>query len=118
MLKPVRVLLTVVFVLLAWVMFRASTIAVGGELMHVLLHPSFDLRGITDLFRELKAGLTLFTLVLTLLFVVSEPFLDRFARGERHMASSWLTYGFFGLLLAVILIFGEFGRVTFIYFQF
>ena len=113
-----NVLVTGLLVLFSWMLFRANDIGDIGVMLARILDLRPDPGGLHALFIELRSDVMIVTCGLALFFFLADPWADRFAKGEARSPGRWAEYGWYGLLLAATLLFGQYGRTEFIYFQF
>lgn len=113
----VQRLTTFALVLLAWVLFRANSLADAMLILERLFTGAYHLSGPLELLTTLKPGIVLTTLFLATLFLLIDPWADRVAKGDRA-GGALFTYMYHGALLAACLLFGHYGETAFIYFQF
>ena len=113
-----NVLVTGLLVLFSWMLFRANDIGDIGVMLARILDLRPDPSGLHALFIELRSDVMIVTCGLALFFFLADPWADRFAKGEARSPGRWAEYGWYGLLLAATLLFGQYGRTEFIYFQF
>ncbi|MEM7574898.1 MAG: MBOAT family O-acyltransferase [Bacteroidota bacterium] len=112
--------LTLLFVLLLWVFFRAENLSQSLHILTELLSTPFNWTAAAwqNLFNFREAGRLYLDLFLVLAFILADPWLD--GQVKRLRSGESFRYGplIVPTLLAIILIFGYFGEVAFIYFQF
>lgn len=103
-------------VLLAWVFFRANSVS---DAWYILSHftSDFSLSTIKAFFGS--TGVLGFSILLLiwLSFVVSDKWMDLRVKKNIH-SSDWKDHLLYAFITALILVFGFFGEVQFIYFQF
>ena len=109
---------TMLLLHLSLVLFRSTNIEQALQLYGILAQPAFGMDGLLALGGEGRMGAMVLTVVVTLVFMVVEPLLEPWAIGRRAFPSGWMAYLTNGVLLALILLLGAFGRVSFVYFQF
>jgi len=121
--KCLRVGLTFALVCIAWVFFRASSLADAGYILTHAFQGLHEGGKPTGLYRLLHMGLDRYNLavaILSIAFMESVHLLQRHRR-IRHMLAEkplWLRWSVYYALIFGILFFGVFERQQFIYFQF
>ncbi|MCB0783612.1 MAG: hypothetical protein KDC02_05155, partial [Flavobacteriales bacterium] len=113
-----NVVVTGLLVLFSWMLFRANSIGDIGIMTAGILDLRPDLGGIHALFIEMRSDVMIVTCGLALFFFLTDPWADRFVKGEARSPGTWAEYAWYGLLLAATLLFGQYGETEFIYFQF
>ena len=111
---------TFLAVLLLWVFFRAESLEQSTHILGDMLSTPFNWsqQAWNNLFNFREAGRLYLDLLLVLAFISSDPWLDRQVKGLQGGESFRYGQLIVPTLLALILIFGYFGEVAFIYFQF
>ena len=112
--RKFRVVLTFVLVCLAWLFFRASSLDNAVDLLGQLA--SLNLSAALALLGTFGLSKFAFLLVLSGLFFAIDPLIDKIHKLEKP-STKW-TPLLYGVLLAGIFLFGNFGELSFIYFQF
>lgn len=105
---------TFLLVCLAWLFFRAADIGTAGDLLAEISNP-----GVQNASYFIKAfGVSQFAFLslIGILFMFFDPLIDKRHKSEAGLKKSdGLVYG---AMVAMTLLFGNFGEVSFIYFQF
>ncbi|MEP7262887.1 MAG: MBOAT family O-acyltransferase [Bacteroidota bacterium] len=120
--KGLNILITFHLALFAWIFFRANTVTDAFTIIEKIttqLH-------IGDFFKSLVffvgnpnyVGKIVFHLLLITFFVAIDPFLDQVVKQKIQMKSSVAKLVVYSVILASVILFGYFGEVQFIYFQF
>jgi alginate O-acetyltransferase complex protein AlgI len=120
--KALSVLLTFHLALFAWIFFRANTVSDAFLIVNKIataLH-------VKDFYRSLVffvgnpnyVGRIVFHLLLITCFVAFDPLMDQVVKQRIQIKSTVLRLTLYSLILASIILFGFFGEVQFIYFQF
>ena len=109
-------LLTFGFTLFSFSFFRAASFSDSMVLSKAFFSTPFDLLNLKNFILTLGYERLLFTLILVLLFIASDQWIFKKVKTEKSSLSSFLIL--FPFLVACTFIFGYFGEVEFIYFQF
>lgn len=114
----INVLITFHLTLAAWVFFRARTVGDAFTVHRRILTTPWHWDDIRALFKQLPTSALDITILFVLLFLLIDPVIDAWIKGERRMPSGLAGMVVFALLIACTMIFGWFGDTNFIYFQF
>lgn len=116
--RALNVLVTFHLVLIAWVLFRAKDF---GDAWTIFSQWTGSLRGglgVMDVARSIHHGIFILTIAFAALFLLLDPIGDRWVKREAPMPSRAVDRIFHAALLVACLLFGFFGKLEFIYFQF
>jgi D-alanyl-lipoteichoic acid acyltransferase DltB (MBOAT superfamily) len=117
----ISIIFTFTLVTLAWVYFRAGTIAEANTFLQHLLSGNTN-HAFSSYVMDKQLGFTFnkFSFMLSLFFVaimlVVEYFFD--PNLKKFQQNKWWDYGFFISIISFIILFGVFNNKSFIYFQF
>jgi D-alanyl-lipoteichoic acid acyltransferase DltB (MBOAT superfamily) len=111
-----QVFVTFHLVVLGWVFFRASD--VHDAFLALRKMPAAFSNPMPNVMKEMGPAYTALTLVLALLFLVIDPWMDDLVKHRRTPLARNTSVALYGGLAATILLFGYFGKTAFIYFQF
>ena len=109
---------TFALVTLSRVFFRAATMDDALAVLHGLLMPGWAGAGIGSLLAHVKVPVLMLTLLLAFGHLFLDARIDALVRGERAFRwrhGHWVLYT---ALLFMLVLFGNYGEVAFIYFQF
>lgn len=120
--KAINVFITFHLALFAWIFFRAETVTDAFMVIHKIaasLH-------VTDFYKSLVffvgnpnyVGKIVFHLLLIIGFIALDPLMDQVVKQRIPIKSSVFKLALYSLILASLILFGFFGDVQFIYFQF
>ena len=112
-----QVLVTFHLVLIAWVFFRAPDIGTATLLFERVASTPWQLADVLGLLKDMRTSEVDMTLLLAVLFLFIDPFMDAVVKQERSLSGA-RSYAVFGTLAVAIVLFGFFGSTSFIYFQF
>ena len=107
----VRVIINFYIVSILWIFFRAESISSGLEIVKRVVFPSFSFRDI---------NLDEFTTVIIFILISFEA-INLFTRYFKYLnpiTFHFLRYSYYFILGSMIILLGNWGKVTFIYFQF
>jgi D-alanyl-lipoteichoic acid acyltransferase DltB (MBOAT superfamily) len=119
-LRWIQTAVTFHLVVISWVLFRANTLADAGSVLKaiVTLPLTFQPGMIADTLKLGGSGTWLVSVLLLVIFALGDPWVDRHIKQLRHgqafPGSRWAFAG----MVALLLVAGFFGEVSFIYFQF
>jgi len=116
---PVRVLKAIFIfnlVCVAWIFFRASNLEQSWDILREI----FSFSGSTKLtfLAEVKANYFYTSLLLLLLFLAADTSVHRLIKQPMLIQNKLLRYSVFSFILTLFVLFGHFGNLNFIYFQF
>lgn len=115
-----KMLFTFHLVLFAWIFFRANTIEDAVTIVRILASTifNFSFSSLSNYLFVTGGAKLLSTLVLLVMFVIMDPYMDNIIKSRKELHKRPVKYGLFAALMASLLLFGYFGEVHFIYFQF
>ena len=111
-------LITFALVNISWFLFRANDLDDAVLVATKVFSWSGDGMGMLRMFDGIGMGRVLATLALIVAFAVIDPFMDGLVKGERFLSGRGNRILLFAALLAALVLFGYYGEVQFIYFQF
>jgi alginate O-acetyltransferase complex protein AlgI len=122
LIKAFNIILTFHLALIAWVFFRAEPI----DDAFAIIEKIFSSMQIKDFNKSLVffvgnpnyLGKIVFHLALVAGFIAIDPFVDQIVKQKIKIQSSILKLVLYSVILASVILFGFFGEVQFIYFQF
>lgn len=120
--RALSIILTFHLALFAWIFFRAETVTDAFTIIYKIA----DSLHVKDFYKSLiffvgnpnYVGKIVFHLLLITCFVALDPIMDRIVKQRIAIKSTVARLILYSLLLASIILFGFFGEVQFIYFQF
>ena len=115
LLKGVKMLFVFILVDFAWIFFRANSLSDAFHIIENL--GNWQLANFSETINGFGLLTFLLMMVILLIFVIIDPIMDRILK-ENTPLSLWQNQLIYSTLTAVILIFGFFGEVQFLYFQF
>ncbi len=113
-----RILLTFHLVLLAWVFFRANHVSDAFEVLQKIVGGDWNKSVLMGLVNEVGASYFAISMGILLLFLVADPLMDKLIKKQYTIQRSWINYGLYAVIFTMIMLFGHFGEIEFIYFQF
>ncbi len=116
--RALNVLITFHLVLIAWVFFRAKDLGDVWTIFGKWTGAEQGGMGVLDVARSVHHGIFILTIVFAALFLLIDPIADRWVKREATMPSRAFDLAFHAALLVACLLFGFFGKLEFIYFQF
>ena len=121
--KSLNVLITFHLALFAWIFFRANTVEEAFTVVNKIFHLDWSVAAFSKSLIFLVSnpnyvGRIVFHLALLLVFIIADPILDRIIKNRLPIHSTTLKMFLYAAILAAIILFGYFGEVQFIYFQF
>lgn len=121
--KPMNVLITFHLALLAWIFFRANTVQDAFTILKKLPTGDYSLKGIRDALAYFSGtpnniGNQVYNCVMALAFLAIDPVMDQITKNQIALSKPIYRYAVYSAVLAGIILFGFFGEVHFIYFQF
>lgn len=119
----INVFITFQLASFAWIFFRANSIQDAFTIIEKIAHGEYSVAGFIDSVSVLadnpkNFGRTLFIMLLMGLFYIVDPYIDKIIKGRVFLPKPYMKYVLYSLIIAFILLFGFFGEVSFIYFQF
>ena len=121
--RSVNVLVTFHLALFAWIFFRANSMHDALTVIHKILHLKWSLNSFSHSLVVLVSnpnnlGRIVFHILLLFAFIFGDPIIEKIVKNKTIIHSSTLKMLLYACILAAIIIFGYFGEVQFIYFQF
>jgi alginate O-acetyltransferase complex protein AlgI len=113
--KVLNIAITFALVCFAWIFFRANSADDAFTLIGNM--SSLDVAGFKAFIADNGGGRMLIYIGVLLGFILLDPFMDKVIKGDKTIKRP-IAFGVYGLLLALIVLIGNFGEVSFIYFQF
>jgi D-alanyl-lipoteichoic acid acyltransferase DltB (MBOAT superfamily) len=113
--KILATFLTFMFFVFTLIFFRAADFAHASTILSGIFSFS-DGKGLTS--ADVKVGYLVISIMLVAFFMLFDPFMDALVKDERVITGLGKKYMLFGFLLALFVLFGHFGNLNFIYFQF
>ncbi|MFN0187335.1 MAG: MBOAT family O-acyltransferase [Bacteroidia bacterium] len=123
LLHGLNVFITLQLVCFAWIFFRANSIQDATTIIHKIGFGEYSIQTFIDSISALadnpkNFSRTLFIMLLMGIFYVIDPFVDKIIKGRIILHKPYMKYALYSFMVASILLFGFFGEVSFIYFQF
>lgn len=121
--KPINVIITFHLALIAWVFFRANTVHDAFTVFRRLSEADFSLQGLRNALVYFSGtpnniGNQVYNLFMAVAFLCIDPVMDKIAKRRIAISQPVFRYALYSAILAGIILFGFFGEVQFIYFQF
>lgn len=122
-LQPFNVFITFHLALFAWIFFRANSVDDAYTVIGRIAHGTYtvaDFKNALAYFsgsRESIGG-QVYLIFLAIVFLMIDPVMDRLVKRRITIRNPFYQYAIYSAILASILLFGFFGEVHFIYFQF
>lgn len=119
----INVFITFQLASFAWIFFRANSIQDAFTIIEKIAYGQYSIAGFKDSVSVLadnpkNFSRTLFIMLLMGLFYIVDPYVDKIIKGRVLLPKSYMKYILYSLIVASIILFGFFGEVSFIYFQF
>ena len=105
-------------VVLGWIFFRAENVGDAFLVVKEILSVNLDINPLLGLMREFGKGKLIFIMLLLITFIISDKYIFRLIQGDYKNLGHHIKINLFGFILALIVLFGFWGEVAFIYFQF
>ncbi len=123
LLHGLNVFITLQLVCFAWIFFRANSIQDATTIIQKIGHGEYSFQTFIESISTLadnpkNFSRILFIMLLMGLFYMIDPFVDKIIKGRIILHKPYLKYALYSFMVASILLFGFFGEVSFIYFQF
>ena len=112
-----KVLFIFHLVLFGWIFFRADHLNDAVEMLQRIVHWTPQSELLPGEISRLGSPGILFKVVLLIFFLALDPLMVRWMEGHARW-NRWAMMAFFAFLAACIVLFGNWGEVSFIYFQF
>ena len=121
--KSMNVLITFHLALFAWIFFRANNVEEAFNVVHKIFNidwtaPAFAKSLVFLVSNPNYVGRIVFHLLLLFIFIFCDPLFDKIVKNKLTIPSTTLKMFLYAIILAAIVLFGYFGEVQFIYFQF
>ena len=121
--KTGSILITFHLALFAWIFFRATSLNDAYIIVNKICNINLSLGSLDHALSFLasghnRIGRIVFHLLLLAVFIFGDPIMDKLVKNKIIIKSSLLKLILYSVILASIIIFGYFGEVQFIYFQF
>jgi hypothetical protein len=118
-----NVIITFHLTLFAWIFFRAKNISTAFIVIKNIFAGSFNFTAFKDsltalTFHQNALGNTSFLVGLVVFFLAIDPAMDRLSKNKTSIQKPTYKIAVYSALVAGIVIFGFFGKIQFIYFQF
>jgi hypothetical protein len=110
-------------VVFAWIFFRATSFADATTIIKLITQTKFGIQPLIhslDVFSvgEKNLGRTLFLFTLIGGFMIADPVMDKIAKNKIQIKNRAIKYTIYSVAMTGIILFGFFGDINFIYFQF
>lgn len=115
--KVVRAFILFQLVTLAWVFFRAENISEAGFIISEILSFNLDASALLEFTSVRGHGYYLLRILFVAGFIILDPWFETLL-DQKTTLPVWVKRPLYATLIAVILVFGFWGEVEFIYFQF
>ena len=109
--------LTFQIVAFCWIFFRANSLADAFFIIESIALSPFNYTGLENVIKIGNLGHLIIKITLLLTFLFLNPLMEKIIKGKRKVSNNQ-GHLIFGTILTGIFLFGYFGEVTFIYFQF
>ena len=115
--KTLNISLTFILALIAWIFFRSDSFEQAMDVVRKIGGMQFDLSLFEDYITRQNVGKFISLLAVLGAFILLDPWMDDLIKGRKSLSSgpSMLV---FACIVVAIMLFGNFGEVNFIYFQF
>lgn len=119
----INVFITFQLACFAWIFFRANSIHDAFTIIEKIGYGEYSITRFIDSVSVLadnpkNFSRTLFIMLLMGLFYIIDPFIDKVIKGRILLPKLYMKYALYSFITASIILFGFFGEVSFIYFQF
>ena len=123
LLHCINVFITFQLVCFAWIFFRANSIQDATTIIQKIGYGEYSIQSFIDSISVLadnpkNFSRTLFIMLLIGIFYMIDPFIDKIIKERIQVSKSYLKFALYSIMVASIILFGFFGEVSFIYFQF
>jgi alginate O-acetyltransferase complex protein AlgI len=107
----------------AWIFFRANSIQDAFIIIEKIACGDYSIAGFSHSISVLadnpkNFSRTLFIMLMMGLFYLIDPFVDKIIKGRVLLPKPYMKYALYSFIVSSIILFGFFGEVSFIYFQF
>lgn len=121
--KAINMFVTFHLVLFAWIFFRAATFTEASTIIQSIVQTKFGLQHLIDSLDvfsigKKNIGRTLFLFALVATFALIDPKMDKIIKNKIIIKNYVHKYIIYSLVVSAIILFGYFGDINFIYFQF
>ncbi len=121
--NTVNMIVTFHLILFAWIFFRATSFTDASIIIKSIAKLKFGLQPLIhtlDIFSvgEKNLGRTLFLFALIGGFMIADPIMDNVVKNRIAFKNTFVKYITYSLVVTGIILFGFFGDIHFIYFQF
>jgi D-alanyl-lipoteichoic acid acyltransferase DltB (MBOAT superfamily) len=121
--NTINMFVTFHLVVFAWIFFRATTFTDAAIIIKSIAQTKFGIQHLIhslDVFSvgEKNLGRTLFLFTLIGGFMLADPTMDKIAKNKLLFKNRTIKYITYSLVMTGIILFGFFGDINFIYFQF
>jgi alginate O-acetyltransferase complex protein AlgI len=121
--KPLNIFITFHLALIAWVFFRANNVEDAFTIFRRLPEADYSLSGFRDALVYFSGtpnniGNQVYNCFMAVAFLAIDPVMDKIAKRRIQLQTPVFRYALYSAILAGIVLFGFFGEVHFIYFQF
>ena len=121
--KPFNIFITFHLALFAWIFFRANSVQDAFTIIERIPQGNYSAQGIRDALAYFSGtpnniGNQVFNCLMAVAFLAVDPVMDRIAKRRIELSRPLYRYALYSAILAGIVLFGFFGEVHFIYFQF
>jgi hypothetical protein len=118
-----NVLFTFHLALFAWIFFRASSVHDAFSVIGKIAGGGYNFAAFKEsiLFFAVNpkyTGSIFFVMAMCIVFLIIDPKMDNLVKGRWTITFPAIRYAIYSLILACVILFGFFGDVQFIYFQF
>jgi alginate O-acetyltransferase complex protein AlgI len=119
----INVFITFQLACFAWIFFRANSIQDAFTIIEKIAHGEYSINSFINSVSVLadnpkNFSRTLFIMLLMSTFYIIDPLIDNIIKGRILMPKPYMKYALYSFIVASIILFGFFGEVSFIYFQF
>jgi len=118
-----NVFITFQLAVFAWIFFRANSLDDAFTIIKTIGQGEYSIQSFIDSITVLAEdpknfSRTLFIMLLMVVFYLVDPIMDKIIKGRVLLSKPYVKYILYSFIIASIILFGFFGEVTFIYFQF
>ncbi|NNC85790.1 MAG: MBOAT family protein [Bacteroidia bacterium] len=119
-LKGINTLIVFHLALFAWIFFRANDVNDAFTIIHNItsINLGSEISNSLSALSSGQTGRTFFKILLLALFIIIDPLMDSITKNKIIISNSILKWLVYSAIAASIVLFGYFGEVEFIYFQF
>jgi len=118
-----NVFITFQLAVFAWIFFRANSLDDAFTIIKTIGQGEYSIQSFIDSITVLAEdpknfSRTLFIMLLMVVFFMVDPIMDKIIKGRVLLSKPYIKYILYSFIIASIILFGFFGEVSFIYFQF